>query len=330
MARFIFVSICIYVGSLILWILARAAWGDKFLPVLFMNFLGVWLFSPIVILGISALVLRQKPGIYLLIIPFVLFLVFYGPFLVPRKVQEVKPDSPIKLLTFNLRYTNTNVLALEKVLISSRADILALQEVAKPHEDMLSSALGELYPYHAFYDPAGLAFYSKYPFGEYKITQSSGWPLQSAVINISQRQFLLINAHFNRAGILEFLLTWNAQKVQELEASRNHQIDLINHIIEETDIPVIVACDGNMTNLNTGYSKLTSKLRDAFKEQGRGLGHTLLVPRAFEIASKINLPVQRIDYLFHSPEIRVHQVDLIARDSGSDHVPVWAEFDLAP
>ena len=61
-----------------------------------------------------------------------------------------------------------------------------------------------------------------------------------------------------------------------------------------------------------------------------GLGHTFLLPRGFEIRTPINLPVQRIDYIFHSPEIQVAEVRVVSGDSGSDHRPVWARFDLSP
>ena len=61
-----------------------------------------------------------------------------------------------------------------------------------------------------------------------------------------------------------------------------------------------------------------------------GLGHTFLLPRGFEISSGVNLAVQRIDYIFHSPEIIVAEVEVVSGNSGSDHQPVWAHFDLNP
>ncbi len=53
-----------------------------------------------------------------------------------------------------------------------------------------------------------------------------------------------------------------------------------------------------------------------------------MLPRGFEVRTRFNLPVQRIDYLFHSPEIRVADVRVGSGDTGSDHRSVWARFDL--
>ena len=49
-----------------------------------------------------------------------------------------------------------------------------------------------------------------------------------------------------------------------------------------------------------------------------------------QAVQEIRGPVQRIDYLFFSPPIRAGRVRVIPGDSGSDHRPVWAEFDLGP
>jgi len=85
-----------------------------------------------------------------------------------------------------------------------------------------------------------------------------------------------------------------------------------------------------MTNLTAAYAELADGLNDVFRHRGWGLGHTFLIPRGFDISSDINLGFQRIDYIFNSPEIQVRQVRVISGDSGSDHRPVWAQFELSP
>jgi endonuclease/exonuclease/phosphatase family metal-dependent hydrolase len=85
-----------------------------------------------------------------------------------------------------------------------------------------------------------------------------------------------------------------------------------------------------MTNLTAAYAELADGLNDVFRHRGWGLGHTFLIPRGFDISSDINLGFQRIDYIFTSPEIQARQVRVIPGDSGSDHRPVWAQFELSP
>jgi endonuclease/exonuclease/phosphatase family metal-dependent hydrolase len=85
-----------------------------------------------------------------------------------------------------------------------------------------------------------------------------------------------------------------------------------------------------MTDLMAAYEKLTTTLRDVHRERGWGLGHTFLIPRGFGFPSDVNLPVQRIDYIFHSPDIDATDSQVLSGEGGSDHLPVMAQFDLRP
>jgi vancomycin resistance protein VanJ len=330
MVRFLNVSLWVYVGALLIWCAVRALTGDHSVFVLALNHLGVWLFLPLLVFGPWLLLSRQKLGIALLVIPLALFLWFYGPMLVPRPAQAADPAVSLTVLTFNLQVTNTDVEALLAILDSSQAEVLALQEVTSLHEKHLSEALAQRYPYRWYYAPTGLAIYSAHPILSRKIYPAHPWPVQSAVIQVRDRPVHLLNAHLARAGILHFLSTLDVGQMRNFAAARAAQVAQIEDAIRETVLPAIVACDGNMTDLTSAYAQLTANLQDAFRGRGWGLGHTFLLPRGFEIRTPINLPVQRIDYLFHSPDIRVTEVQVITGDSGSDHRPLWAEFDLEP
>jgi endonuclease/exonuclease/phosphatase family metal-dependent hydrolase len=118
--------------------------------------------------------------------------------------------------------------------------------------------------------------------------------------------------------------------MRESAAARAAQIDAIERAIRQRGLPAIVACDGNMTDLSAAYGRGADALQDVWRERGWGLGNTLLAPRGLDIASPINVAVQRIDYLFFSPEIEAGRVRVLPDAGGSDHRPVWAEFDLEP
>lgn len=330
MARLVNISLWVYVGSLLIWFVVRVLTGNQSMLVLCFNYVGVWLFFPLLIFGPWVFLNRHQLGIVLLIIPVGLFLWFYGPTLIPRRTQTVALVQPVTVLTFNVRHGNSDVDALLAVVDSGKAEVLALQEVNSSHEEHLSAALAERYPYRWYYRPAGLVIYSAHPILAREIYPSQHWPVQSTVINVQETPFHLINAHLAPPGIFPFLETLDLDQVRDLAAARASQIAQIKNAMRETGLPTIVACDCNMTNLTSAYAQMTTNLRDAYKERGWGLGHTLLLPRGLEIRSRLNVPVQRIDYLFHSPEIRVAQVRVITGDSGSDHRPVWARFDLRP
>jgi endonuclease/exonuclease/phosphatase family metal-dependent hydrolase len=40
------------------------------------------------------------------------------------------------------------------------------------------------------------------------------------------------------------------------------------------------------------------------------------------------VPVQRIDYVFHTPDVEVRSFRVICEAAGSDHLPIVAELDL--
>ena len=326
--RLISILIWIYISVLIIWFFGRATIGDKSILILLINFLGVWLFFPLVFFLLWAILHKQKKNFILLIPPLVLFLIFYGPYFIPHSTTGVDNSKSITVLTFNVRNNNPEVDSISKMLISSHADLLALQEVTEIHERYLLQTLTTQYPYHDYIGKGNLAVYSKYPILEQKSNSSVEWPVQSVIVQINTKELQFINAHFARVGLLEFETTFDGTQVRELEHIREDQIALIDRIIDENKLPTIVACDCNMTSLNTAYAQITSTLEDAFRNRGWGLGNTILFPRAFDIQSFINFPFQRIDYLFYSPDINVLKVGLNYFHSGSDHLPLWAQFDL--
>ena len=330
MSRIINISLWIYAGSLLIWLITRTFTGDGSLFVLSFSYLGVWLFLPLVVFVPWAIHKRSKIGFILLFIPIGLFTWFYGAQFIPQYPLITTPRKPLSVLTFNLMHTNTDIDALVEVLDSNQVDILALQEINEFHTEQLSSALKGQYPYDWYYPPAGLAIYSRHPILSREIYPAQPWPIQSAIIQVHGEQIQVINAHLAKPGFLLFLETRDFGVIRDLAAARIDQIDRIKESYHENSMPSIITCDCNVTNLTAAYAQLAAGLDDVFRERGWGLGHTFLIPRGFDIRSKINLGFQRIDYIFHSPEIEITQVRVVSNDSGSDHRPVWAQFELNP
>lgn len=92
---------------------------------------------------------------------------------------------------------------------------------------------------------------------------------------------------------------------------RSIQVDKISAHIASCPYPVIVCGDFNDTPVSYAYHCMSSGLKDAYCEAGKGIGSTY----------NGKLPLLRIDFIFHSPtfkayNFRIPQIDL------SDHFPV--------
>ncbi len=93
--------------------------------------------------------------------------------------------------------------------------------------------------------------------------------------------------------------------------------DLLSRL-ETIDTPMIVIGDFNLTDQQSPYAALTNRLCDAHDESGWGMGFTARI-------LSLGLPMWRIDYVFHSPELVALRTAL--GDFGaSDHRPVIAEL----
>ena len=63
-------------------------------------------------------------------------------------------------------------------------------------------------------------------------------------------------------------------------------------------------------------------LIDSFAESGSGLGLTF--------PANSFIPLARIDYVFHSPDLHSLNAQVMPSNGGSDHYPVRVELAFAP
>jgi vancomycin resistance protein VanJ len=328
-------SLVPYVGMILAWTIGRAIGGDRWVIALILSQLGPWLFAPTLVF-LPWLVLSRRPlGLILLAIPAGLSLWHYGALLLPSRAPDVA--EPLTIVTFNVLATNRDIKALAQLIEGTSADLVALQELQGWQDWALSAALQARYPHRWHVNEAGLAVYSVYPIVARQVLPvrvtvggAEALPIQSAILRVGELEVHLLNAHLARAGIMPLLGRLDADPMRASVAARAAQIDAIGRAVRDRGLPAIVACDGNMTDLSAAYGRMTTALHDAWREEGWGLGNTLLAPRGLDIPSPVNVAVQRIDYLFFSPPLEAGRVRVLPRAGGSDHRPVWAEFDLEP
>lgn len=98
------------------------------------------------------------------------------------------------------------------------------------------------------------------------------------------------------------------------------QVNMILEQIMVTKTPTVVLCDCNMTDTSQTYYEMDRLLEDSFREVGWGLGHTS--------PTGVGWPLQRLDYVWHTPEIRAIAAQ-VGPSGGSDHFSLVVTLGLA-
>jgi len=101
------------------------------------------------------------------------------------------------------------------------------------------------------------------------------------------------------------------QKIRFAAVLRASQAKEIRERIAGSPYPVIICTDMNDIPLSYAYKQLTTHLKDAFAESGKGLGNTYI---GF-------LPAFRIDYIFFDPYFESSNYKTLP-DKLSDHYPI--------
>lgn len=99
--------------------------------------------------------------------------------------------------------------------------------------------------------------------------------------------------------------------------------------------PVIIVGDFNMSDQSNDYQRITTSLRDTYREIGWGLGFTF-PDFSYSNAMPVELhtsflplrPVVRLDYVFHNDDLQAVAVKVLPTSGGSDHRPVLAQLAL--
>jgi vancomycin resistance protein VanJ len=277
-----------------------------------------------------AIVRRRRISIVLEAASVVAFVWLFGSDIV-RSGPDPPPDgaSELIVLTYNLGNGLATPEKLIPVLRSSGADVIGLQEVSPETETALQSEMTDLYPYRAVYGLGipGTGLLSRYPILRHELLElNPGRPDLRAVVDFAGVPITIIVAHPPPPQ-----LRWSGIRPRPGTAG---QVDALVAIIEQTDGPLIVLGDFNVTQLHDAYRRLEDAgLRDVYRLAGDGLGFT--TPTRFaklaehgSMLGDIPLPaVLRIDYVWISRDW--YPIDAwIGEDAGSDHLPVGARLAI--
>lgn len=312
-------------------------WFGLLLPIiLILNLLillfWIWKKSPWMIVPLTALLIN---------LPYIISVIH-----LPIRKPE-PPERKVTVATYNIRNEIGENIFLDAIQFADfvskeEIDILNMQEFPQSGvaKEGLILELKKIMPYYHILSqtPEGLnvALFSKYPilevepipFGE-KTDNSALW----ADINLDGDRVRIFNNHlqttnlnqnkidfsFNIGKTLQQIKTLK-RVVEENGSIRTQQADMIRKLIDKCPYPLIVCGDFNTSTASYTYRTIKGKLRDSFRDAGRGYGYSYRYLKKF----------YRIDFIFFTPEVfratRYYSPEL----EFSDHKPVVVTLDFTP
>ena len=285
----------------------------------------LFLFVPIPILFLSCLFLREWKALLLLAYPAFAFLILYARLFIPSGQPEQHSQTiPLRVMTFNVLYTNSDQAAVAEAIKDSRVDLVGLQELIPSNATPLHQFLSDQFPFQTPLPDdqnPGLALFSRYPILEAEHLQASltdrSW---KTVVDLGEVQIRVIVLHLTPTRAAEVPMSQWPRRISERQILRMQQVEQIVDAVRESQEPVLVLCDCNFTEFSDAYAGLDEFLDDGFAQAGWGLGHTTH-------PVGIDVRFQRIDYVWYSSEF-IPISARVVKDGKSDHNPLVVEFDL--
>jgi endonuclease/exonuclease/phosphatase (EEP) superfamily protein YafD len=289
----------------------------------------LYLFVPLPFLFVAGLVLRARMVIAWSLLPIVPFLYFYGPQFSPRPTVEAD-GARIRVFSFNVGAARGfgQMGPVLDAVIRADADVVVLVEAREGSLNSLGAALLGSYPYQA--GSRSVYLFSRLPLADARtgILRSGAHDSLLAEVQLDGRLIDVAAVHLLRteayggigSGVSSLLRTGRLYQTAERDAAATE----LSIGLRRLGRPVVLAGDFNMTASSRSYDLITARFEDSFREAGWGFGHTY--PTTLS-ALGVSLPLLRIDYIFHSPElVALHAA--VGSSGGSDHLPLVTDLAL--
>jgi vancomycin resistance protein VanJ len=305
----------------LVWLVLRSIFFDRLWWLALLNTAAFYWFLPMLVLLPLAAWQRCWRLVSLLSIILAVFLSWYGDLFWPAQPSGASGPS-VTVMSFNIQATNQNYDAIAQMLKASAPDILGLQEVRPAAVQVLMRKLSSIYSYvavHPVNQLHNVVLFSRFPIqSAIALPNPPSERILQAKLQIDQRPLSVFVAHLTPNNMLDFPLGELKQRTEKAYQQRQAEVKSLKQAIKQSGTSSIVLCDCNMTDTSTAYAALNQTMNDSFHEAGWGLGHTLY-------AWDLPFPVQRIDYLWHTPNLVATQVN-IEPAAGSDHLPLKAQL----
>ncbi|MCI0555677.1 MAG: endonuclease/exonuclease/phosphatase family protein [Anaerolineae bacterium] len=315
-----------YSVLILAWFTSWLLVGDATWWLTLVNRIVPFLFIPVPFLFGRAIYVRRLRLIIPLLIPIFIFVQLYHPYLFPRFVTPFASVHTLKVMTYNVLFSNSDYEAIAGVILNYLPDVVALQEVQPTMMSELEQRLGEEYPYSLMgtqNDYGTTAVFSRHPIIESSVLDlQADRPAVVVKIKLDNQEFTFVAVH-----LLAYNLWWTKPKdipatVMERTFNQNRQVELVLERIKEDDGTVIIGCDCNSYETSSSYRNFDEGLDNSTREVGWVIGGDNL------LGTKQDTYLQHIDYIWYRGTIEPISVFKVTDSGGSDHFPVLAIFKL--
>ena len=316
-----------YAAGLLAYAAARPRAGEMTGLLELVNNFAPWWYAPVPAIVLAGLGLRSKTLVLAGLASAVAFGLTWGDLLVPRAAPAAAAGPTLTVMTLNVLYENQAHGDLVAAIMAEDPDLVALQELEPDAAADLVRALGRRYPHHTFQpvSESGAGVLSRYPLRDvvaFQLSDGRHWAQRMAVDGPSG-PLTLINVQLPLPR-----LVWSERRLGPLglptgydAEPRSAEIRHLCDLVDGVDGPVLMMGDFNMSEYSPDYRRIRARLGDAYRAAGWGFGHTFPRLGAFPRRLPAPWPVLRLDYVWHSPELR--PVSAHVGPSGrSDHHPV--------
>jgi vancomycin resistance protein VanJ len=238
--------------------------------------------------------------------------------LTSRITHFVIPNG-VRFLTYNTQVATEELDRIADIILASRADVVALQELSTPAERYLREKLADTHPYVVAYTSGvsvmGRGIFSRFPIKEDALGYDGDREIYlRAVVETNWRDIVVYNVHLSppQWGLL---INFDASL-----RNQNMQV-LLNDASRET-APLILLGDFNMPDQTRDYRQMTARYTDAYRAAGDGLGMTFPDFGGMTLPLGALQPFIRLDYVFHNALWMPVSAQVWHEAGGSDHRPL--------
>jgi vancomycin resistance protein VanJ len=319
---FMIIYIILISAWFVSWLLIRD--GNWWLIVI--NRIVPYLFIPVLFFFAWAIFSRKFKILIPLLLPMLIFGRLYHPYLTPKFAQPIETHSELRVMTYNVLYSNLDYDSVANVILTYHPDLVALQEVLPEMMDALEEQLATDYPYskreteNTYGTPA---IFSRYPLTDaYVLDLQAGRPAVVAKTNVHDKEITFVAVHLLAYGLWWVKLKDIPATIIKRTADQNRQTEILREEIKNEAGIVIIGCDCNTTETSSSYRILDQRMDNAAREIGWLLSEN-------EFPNVIpDTALQHIDYVWYRGNLEPIRVYTVNDSGGSDHLPVLALFNL--
>jgi endonuclease/exonuclease/phosphatase family metal-dependent hydrolase len=319
----------VYLAGISAYFVALALGRARAGPLGFAREVTPYLFTPVPLIVAAGVALRAVTPLVLSAPSVVIMAITLKPVWLAHRGRARPEAAPtrFRILTLNAG-GNARVPAVrevERTMEKLNPDIVALQELTPESLAHLRRSLADRYAYCHGWWPT--IVFSRLPIrsGCLLPFPAAGSDAQRVEIEVAGRTVVLFNVHLTRPGYELKGHRALLRLVRDYDPTRRDgDAALVQEEVGRTRPACLLAGDLNATEWSHPYRLVSATLVDAFRQARRGWGNTYGAGLG-RGRRHVRIPVARIDYVFHSPELVTYEARL-GPDSGSEHLPVVADL----